>query len=500
MDEDNKNQFELSEIMSLIWRRKWLLILPVIIAAGSAFAALYIVTPVYETSSIIWVGSSVRLSSDLQRLVGNDLTAIGQSRNRTDELRSLRNEITSSPFIRQLVDRLKLDSNPGLDEKANKLKADWPHLTVDQIKFNLLLEDLRDKIDIEFSGQDQVRITVESPDPYLARDMAQNLSEIFIAEKMKQQLGSVLASQDFSYGQLDKYERNLQDKINARTTLEKELMNFELDASVTSDQNRRDIGSEIQAIKVEIGDKEEEARELLKAITSIPSGNLKLDESNTINNLKSEVETLLRSISEIIIKYPWNSSEALSFKSRLYSHMDRIEREIEDLTKEQFSGNDENTLRKLANLFNTRALLDMLYSEQNSLELALSDLNNKIGLVPEYQARIDQLNREVTAARGIRDRFKNQQESVQISQAVLSESEFTIIQPAQLPFAPVFPDKKKLLIIGILIGVVIGGGLILLAELLDNSFKKIEEVEDSLNLQVIGVIPEIEAVKKARLY
>jgi succinoglycan biosynthesis transport protein ExoP len=153
----------------------------------------------------------------------------------------------------------------------------------------------------------------------------------------------------------------------------------------------------------------------------------------------------------------------------------------------------------LTDLFNLRSNLDMLYSKQNNLELALADLRNKIDLVPEYQARLDQLNREVTAATEIRDRLKQQQESAQISQAILQESEFKVVQPARLPLEPVSPDKKKLLIMGIVLGLVLGGGLAFLMELLDNSFRNVDDVEEQLNLPVLGVIPEIKVVKKAHL-
>jgi len=499
MSKQNETHFELSELFGIVWRRKWYIIIPTILATAAAFGLAHYLTPVYQTSAIVWVGNTVQLSGDLARIVGNDLTALGQSRNRSEELRSLRNEIKSSPYISQLVNRLELDKDPDLEKKAAKMQGKWPHLNLDQIKFNLLLEDLRERITIEFSGSDQIQIAAESEDPYLAREITQTISEIFINEKKRQQMGSVQASQDFSNEQLEKYEEDLQAKIKRRTDFEKEFMKIQIDDMVASDDNRRDINSEIQATQIEITDKEEEARDLLKKVTEVPSGKIDLNESDELKRLKGEVKSLLTSIANLMLRYRWSDPEILNFKSRLYTYMDKIEDENRRLVNIQFAEYSDETRQNLLALFNMRSQLDMLYSRQNNLQLALNDLNNKMGLMPEYQARLDQLTREVTAAREIRDRFKQQQETAQISQAVLNESEYKVIQPAQIPLNPTFPDQKKLLIMGMMLGMVLGGGLILVRELLDSTYKKIEDVEDHLDLPVIGVIPDINYLKKARI-
>ncbi len=494
----DKHHFDLGELFGIAWRRKWLLVFPTILGAIAAFAIGFVLTPVYETSTIVWVGSSMRISGDLQRLIGGDITALGRSRNRGEELRSLYNEITSSPFLQQLVDRMNLAKDPVIDRKAHNLASEWPHLTVEQIKANLLIEDLREKIRVEFSGSDQVRITTESRNPQKARDLAQNISEIFISEKKRQQMGEVMASQDFSYGQLEKYEKDLNDIVARKTEFEKEYMKVQIDDIVTSDENRRDIGSEIQSAKIEITDKEDEARLLLRKITAVPAAKIELNESEELRRLKQEVQTLLASVANLMLRYRWTAPEILNFKARLYSYMDQIEDENRRLVEIQFVSEDQVTRANLTQLFNTRAYLDMLYARQNNLELALANLNNKIGLMPEYQARLDQYNREIEAARDLRDRFREQQETAQISQAVVNETEYKIIQPAQIPLEPIFPQKTKLILMGLMSGMVLGGGLVLIRELMDTTFKRVEEVEEYLNLPVVGVIPNIETVKKAR--
>ncbi len=498
MNTKRKDQIDIGEIRSIIWKRKWLIILPTILVACVAYAGSYFVQPAYETSIIIWIGKSFNLSNELQRYIGDDAYGSRRNMNQRDELRSLQNEIVSTPYIHQLVDRLGLDQDAALDETAEKMQSHMTHLTKEQIKFTLILDKLREKIKIEFSGLDQVKITTEANDPFLTQDMAKSLGEIFIEEKRKQQMSEIRVSQDFSYEQLERYEPDLENKIAARTALEKEFISIQLNELIISDENRRLINSEIGANELEISDWEQEARQILAKITEIPSGRITLEESSDYKRLKREMQNHLNSISSLMMKHQWNSAEILNFRARLYSYVDNLEAENERLVKIQYSEYGESTQANIINLMNARTRLDMLYSKKNNLELGYVELQNNIGLIPEYQARLDQLNREVTAAQEIRDRLRQQQESATMKEDILRESVFKVIQPAQLPLYPIRPDKPKLIIMGIILGFIVGGGLALMIELMDNSFKRVEDVEEHLGIPVIGIIPIIDSVKKIK--
>ncbi|RKX23126.1 MAG: hypothetical protein DRP51_01220 [Candidatus Zixiibacteriota bacterium] len=499
MNRKNKDQIDIGEIRAIIWKRKWLIILPTILVACVAYAGSHFIKPVYETSIIIWVGKSLSLSGDFQRYIGDDAYGSRRQISRREELRSLQNEIVSTPYIHQLVDRLELDRDAALDETAEEMQSQMAHLTREQIKFTLLLEELREKIRIEFSGLDQVKITTEGNDPFLTQDMARTLGEIFIEEKRKARMSAVRVSQNFSYEQLARYEPELERKIAARTELEKEFINIQLDGLIISEENRRLIKSEISADELEISDWEQEAGQILAKITEIPSGKITLEKSSTHRRLEREMHNHLNSIGSIMLKHQWNAPEILNFRARLYSYIDELEAENNRLVRNQFSEYDESTQAKIISLMNARTRLDMLYSKKNNLELGYAELQNNIDLIPEYQARLEQLNREVAAAQEIRDRLKQQQESATIKEDILRESEFKVIQPAQLPLYPIRPDKRKLILMGILFGAIIGGGLVLMVELMDNSFKRVEDVEEYLGIPVIGVIPVIDSLRKTKI-
>jgi capsular polysaccharide biosynthesis protein len=111
------------------------------------------------------------------------------------------------------------------------------------------------------------------------------------------------------------------------------------------------------------------------------------------------------------------------------------------------------------------------------------------------------LNRDIASITELRDRFKQQQENSSISQAMLqdaSSAKYRIIEPALLPIIPISPDRVKLTLMGILVGIVLGAAAIFLVELMDSSVQRPEDLEDDLGIPVLATIPKIPRLKRLR--
>ena len=81
-------------------------------------------------------------------------------------------------------------------------------------------------------------------------------------------------------------------------------------------------------------------------------------------------------------------------------------------------------------------------------------------------------------------------EFIKESSELIPNGNVQVIQKAQLPEKPVSPNKKLNILIGLVLGLIIGVGLSLLLEYLDNTFKSREDLEKTLGLPIIGTIPE----------
>jgi capsular polysaccharide biosynthesis protein len=86
-----------------------------------------------------------------------------------------------------------------------------------------------------------------------------------------------------------------------------------------------------------------------------------------------------------------------------------------------------------------------------------------------------------------------------------AESKYRVLEPANAPLKPVKPNRPRVTMFGIALGLTVGLGSVIMAEILDHSFRKVEEVEEYLKIKVVGTIPRIESAaasmtsSKARL-
>ncbi|MBD3404055.1 hypothetical protein GF420_14275 [candidate division GN15 bacterium] len=495
-------QLDIREIISMAWRRKWLIMLPLIVVAAIAFASSYLITPEYEAATIIQIDNEVSLIRELEAIVGEQSGTRRMSNSeRREKLRSIYNEVTSRDYTQLLNDKLHLERVPWVSAETRKMLQTRPNMPVERAQIRVLQGMLKDDVTVDWAAGDQILILVESPDPLMARDIANTLGEIYIGEKVKQELYQIRSSQDFSDIQLEKYEQQLQTKIAERTNLEKEFMAIQLDESIMSESNRSEISGEIDRSAREIENLREEEKQILSRLNSagLTNSEVALNDSSTKDELEEDLKNQLRQIGDLMIRYTWSDPQVINFKVKQNNLIASIEQENRALVNEQFADQPQGVRNDLIQLHNTRTTLDYLYSKKPYLQSALDELKSKMDLIPEYQARLNQLEREVAAATDIRDRFKRQQESSTISQALvqdMSSSKYRVVEPAKAPLAPFKPDRKQILLMGIMLGLVVGGAAAVLVELLDNSFKKVEDVEESLELPVIGVTPKIDFLKK----
>lgn len=498
----SESSLDIRDILSLVGRRKWLLIIPVILVTAGAFGASQLITPTYESSIIVQIDAQVQLTRDVQSLVGVQDGRRQSSQMLRDRLKGIYNQVTSSLYARMLNERMNLGSQPEIQRQARADMVLQPNLTLEQAVVSNLQMIFKENVSVMWAAGDQIEIIVESTDPAQARDIADNLGSIYIGEKLKQELAQIRTSQDFSDIQLEKYENQLSEKIAERTSIEQELIAIELDEIIASEPNRSEITSEIDRTQEDINDQRNRERQVLARLSSLEGlsgGHPKPNTSKEIKSLTGRIKDELSSVGGLIIRYAWSDPQVIDFKLRLNNILDDIEREHVRLVEDQYASATESERRDIVEYFVIKTNLNYLYAKKPYLEAALDELKTKASLMPEYHARLAEVEQQIQAISDLRDRFQRQQESSSISQAFahdMSSSKYRVIEPAKAALIPFSPNKKKITLMGLLLGIILGGAMVLLVELFDSSFRKVEDVEAHLGLPVLAVIPPTDSLKK----
>ena len=484
---------DIKEITGVVLRRKWLLIIPLIVVTGLAYGSSYLLEPEYQSSTIIWIDRPSNVSRELINLIGVERAVRETGEQQRRKLQALQNEITSQTYLNQLIRDLGLDNDPGITRKAAKMREVNPELSLEQLKYQLLQDKLRKQIDVAFVGTDQIMLTVKSYDPVKARDMVTRLAEILKQERTKYELERILDNQSFADLQLQKTEYYYQKAIDSLTAAQTRLTTLMLPENISSEKNRRDILSDIDKTDLEISDYTGELQKLSTRLTALNLDKARIKYPDTIVELRTDIDGQVATFAAMMEKYAWNEQNVINVNIRFNDNMQRLERELAKAVDEQFVSYPKNQRQLLKRYFVVKEHLDILRSKRNQLQLSLNKINERINQLPRLQAEIAELERKVEDARKYRDAFRSEEATVAIlSERARERTKYKIIEPARIPLEPSWPNRGKIVAMGVLLGLMLGGAAVFLTEMFDHSFKRPEDIQEELQLPVLATIPRIE--------
>ncbi len=156
----------------------------------------------------------------------------------------------------------------------------------------------------------------------------------------------------------------------------------------------------------------------------------------------------------------------------------------------------ENQLAVYRGVLDSAKAAQLKYaSEHPGGPLAQRPLSEQIE-IQSLQSAVDQAQSQYTAAqqKGDEARLATEQATSDVSQ------QLRIIDEPQVPNAPQPRLKKAVLGVGVFmfVGLIISGGAVVLATVIDRSLRSAEDVQQLLGLPILAVVPEARRAKRSR--
>lgn len=490
---------EIKDIVAILRRRKWLIIIPAIIITALTFGGSFLLPERYESSTMVVIDENMQLSRALQEYVpGQSQGGFVAMQERENRLISIRNEIISSQYLSRLINELDLDENPQVALKAQKMHNERPDVEVPDLIYRILIEDLRRNINVAFNGQNIVQISAESGNPAEAMNIAKKLAEIFKDEQLKRDLSGVRGALDFSDEQLAIYRKNLDEAEERYSNFRTQYLQNELDESVSADTNIRAIMADIDNLSLRIEKNNADQARVRTALSSYKRSELSLETGTKYSAVLNDIYAETKRLADFMSKYTWSDPKVINANINVNRMTGELEDIIDEKIPEQFPDAPPNEQKLLSQFFALKLEEDIYRQKKKDFEVSLSLLRDQIANQPQYEIQLENLENEVASARQIYETFQNQVTGSEISQSLMrggAESKYRVMEPAAIPLSPVKPDRIRLTLMGFVLGIVLGGVAVLLAEIFDNSFKKVEDVEEILNAPVLATIPSIQSIK-----
>lgn len=129
-------------------------------------------------------------------------------------------------------------------------------------------------------------------------------------------------------------------------------------------------------------------------------------------------------------------------------------------------------------------------ANENSLRASFDENKGRIQDISRKEFKVRDLQRQVESDRALYDTFMTRlQETTATSD--LSTTNARVVDAAIPPTEPSAPNKKLIFVVALFLALVIGIAQAIIREILDNTFKSSEEVENKLGLPVMGIVPMV---------
>lgn len=498
------------EMIGMIKRHKWLILLPMITLTAAIGYVVYNLPSIYESTSLLTVKPPTISSQLVISLSKEDLS---------QRLTTINQEVLSRSSLEPMVQKYDL-------YKIERASGVPMELIIEKMYKNI-------KVDLEETGNEKVaafRIRYRDRDPAAARNVAGELASKYVNAQVQNSVEIAESTNEL-------FERQLNEKKTALDDLEKQRLEIMMQNVATLPESEQGLVAQLQGLR-------QREDTITKEKQSLYNEKGRLSDGIASNNRQMrliedfgerETQSTARQASQIedtpayaqLIQKRADLNGQLDNLLKVYkekhpavvakkSEIDRLNDEVENLRKNtdkrvqvatQQSKDKGLMQRKSLELENERIQAQIgqieqqlagkdIERQQNTGQIAA--LEARINTIPNVKVALEGINARYSSAKQTYDEIlkkKNDAETVVGVETNAQGETIRVQDPANLPVSPVAPKRFLLTLLGAGIGLALG--LILAAFFEVPRLFKIQNIDDAKHytgLQVLASVPPLLSV------
>ena len=487
-----KSENYLRGSISIFFANKKLIFLTALVVSILAVITGFFYPPIYLVNGSIIVKSK-KINSPPE-IVTDRITSRVILPPTSEDVLSETKIISSEDLIHNSLEKILGQGEP-LFEEPSALKVFFKYITelVDRFliligasdagdkpsEIDLLTEKISEDLSIEIvPGSNVIEVTLLYENPNIGTKILNSIFDNYLQYRLN--LFTNKEAGSFFSDKLDKYHSQLDQLEKDKIMLLKQVSQSDVDKETLS-QNEL-----IESIRKDIVKLEDEYLEKQRTFTYLnqlleqhlqKKNNVNLPfpynfEDKEIGQFNEKLNNLLFEYSDSIKVYKENSPKI----KRLIKQINDLESKLTYLIK--------NKVNKLAYEVETiKRTIDLKNDKLSSLKRKNQDLI-------KVQSDLDRINTEIKLHNANYESFFRKLEESKIEKAsqISQMDNVQILNRASVPKEPYFPNKKLVIPIGILTGLLLGFSFGFIKEFFDHTFKTPDHVQRYLYMPVIGSI------------
>ena len=505
--DDQIKEFDPLQYLPIFFKRKWSIVFFILFSLLMGASVLILIKPIYRSTATLLIEPENAKLGDINNLFSNVQT-INYYATQYELLKS-------RGLIEQVKERLSLDSHeefkPLQEQEPLWLSSrldDWGITLPEWLPIDRLLPEwlptvlafadsrnasnsvTEDFVDVylkrltiaPIKDSQLVNISFEAHDAELAANVANEHGKLYIENDIQSRLRTaqnaikqlterlpVLRTQlKASEAELQSFrERENLLEIEGVRTLATAQLNALSAQLVAADQRLLEIDTLYQSVRKAADQLQTDQRPALPTI---------LKEDEILKGLLSKETTILNDLNELEALYSSKHPAITDANIKLAGVRSIIDQRIKALRDQVRQ--DYNIAA--ANRASVAEALDLAKTE-------LREINRK-------EFKLNELERKVETNRNLVNTLERRIAEIDATEGIQT-AKASIVNSAVVAATPITPDRKKILLIALVGGIMLGIGWSLLREYLDKSIKRIEDIEDRLHLPMLGFLPRIKPRK-----
>jgi polysaccharide chain length determinant protein (PEP-CTERM system associated) len=488
------------EVLGIFWHRKWLVIVPLVVASVSAFVVARRLPSTFRSEALIqliaqripekYVGSSVTTPID-ERLKGIQQVVLSRSRlEKVIREFNLYPDLRGAMVMEDVVDRMRTQD-----------------------------------VEVKVERGDAFRVSFLSGDPRTAQKVAAKLASLFVDENTIDVVNQSDQTNQFLDTKLEDAKRRLleqekrledykrahagelpsQASANMQAIQSAQLQLQSLSESINRDRDRKTV-LERQAGDLEAG--ETVATSNASSMASASSG----PEAAAGRSTAEQLDLANAYLQALQVRYTADHPDVVTAKRRirdleatLLAENARRPAAPDSAGSKPVSAAEvfrRNRLRDLrAEIASADRQIESKQAEERRLRGVIADYQSKVAAVPTRESELVELNRDYATINTLYLSLLAKREDSGIAGDVVRQQigqQFKILDQARVPERPFSPNRTRINLIGSMLGLGIGVALIGLLEYRDSSFKTEQDVVRLLGLPVLALVPMMASEREMR--
>lgn len=458
----------LREYWRIVKRHKWVVLSTLIILVTLVTIATFMTRPVYRATVKVEIGKETERVLSGQRIMEVETANVFNPLYMQTQVEILQ----SRDLARRIINKLKLTEHDEF-----KLKTKNP-LTENERQV-VLVNTFQNRYDVAVGRMSRVvSISFDAYNAQLAADVANTAAEQYIGWSMENRVQGVESAKDFLKEKLRESEEELRKSEQAYSTYltEHKIISFDLDkGNITLDR-----ASELNKQLVEVENERRQAEALYqRSRESAPDDLPQVLNDAMVQNVSKELSKQEQELANLSAKYQPG-----------YPAVKQVHEQVNAL-KEQLQVAKKNVVKNIETQY------EVARRKEADLKVSLSQSKGEAIQQNRESVQLNVIKQKLDIDRKIYD------DLLQRSRQAGVESEFRptnirVVQTAEVPIAPVKPNKPLNIGLSVLIGLALGIGLAFFIEYLNNTINTAEDVERITHLPPLGAIPSLQSLTKRR--